>query len=107
MIRRPPRSTLFPYTTLFRSRWAAGNLPTYELALSLGILGVSIVGVTWIAAGIYRVGILMTGKRPNIKELIRWIRTAQDGHRLDAQARSGKQGCGNRILTAAKWLRTL
>src|SRR2546427_9502036 len=25
MIRRPPRSTLFPYTTLFRSRWGAGN----------------------------------------------------------------------------------
>src|SRR6266513_96104 len=57
-------------------RWAAGNLPTYELALSLGILGVSIVAVTWIAARIYRVGILMTGKRPNLKELIRWIRTA-------------------------------
>src|SRR5689334_24508103 len=32
MIRRPPRSTLFPYTTLFRSRWycrvAAGGSPT-------------------------------------------------------------------------------
>src|SRR5256885_8546503 len=26
MIRRPPRSTLFPYTTLFRSRWNAGLL---------------------------------------------------------------------------------
>src|SRR2546425_5374914 len=25
MIRRPPRSTLFPYTTLFRSRWKAGS----------------------------------------------------------------------------------
>src|SRR5258708_24240986 len=25
MIRRPPRSTLFPYTTLFRSEWAKGN----------------------------------------------------------------------------------
>src|SRR5258708_30282317 len=25
MIRRPPRSTLFPYTTLFRSLWIAGN----------------------------------------------------------------------------------
>src|SRR3712207_9481190 len=25
MIRRPPRSTLFPYTTLFRSIWHAGN----------------------------------------------------------------------------------
>src|SRR2546426_5570980 len=27
MIRRPPRSTLFPYTTLFRSRWGAGAAP--------------------------------------------------------------------------------
>ena len=57
-------------------RWAAGNLPITEVALSLGILFVSIVGVTWVAARIYRVGILMTGKRPNIKELIRWVRAA-------------------------------
>src|SRR2546422_1518503 len=28
MIRRPPRSTLFPYTTLFRSPWHAGPAPT-------------------------------------------------------------------------------
>ena len=55
-------------------RWVAGNLPTYELALSLGILAVSIVAVTWIAARIYRVGILMTGKRPNLRELVRWVR---------------------------------
>src|SRR5437660_11033999 len=27
MIRRPPRSTLFPYTTLFRSRWQRTTLP--------------------------------------------------------------------------------
>jgi len=57
-------------------RWAAGNLPLSEVALSLGILTVSILGVTWIAARIYRVGILMTGKRPNIKELVRWVRAA-------------------------------
>ena len=57
-------------------RWAAGNLPASELALSLAILVVAIVGVTWVAARIYRVGILMTGKRPNLKELWRWIRTA-------------------------------
>jgi len=57
-------------------RWAAGNLPTGEVALSLGILAASILGVTWVASRIYRVGILMTGKRPNIKELVRWVRTA-------------------------------
>src|SRR2546425_7361750 len=29
MIRRPPRSTLFPYTTLFRSRWTTNPSPYY------------------------------------------------------------------------------
>jgi ABC-2 type transport system permease protein len=55
-------------------RWAAGNLPTHEIALSLTILVAAIVGVTWVAARIYRVGMLMTGKRPNLKELVRWVR---------------------------------
>jgi ABC-2 type transport system permease protein len=55
-------------------RWAAGSLPGYEIGLSLAILVVSIVVVTWIAARIYRVGILMTGKRPNLRELVRWVR---------------------------------
>src|SRR2546430_7463398 len=38
MIRRPPRSTLFPYTTLFRSRWPARVPPgkvTAQLALTM------------------------------------------------------------------------
>src|SRR2546427_1666482 len=34
MIRRPPRSTLFPYTTLFRSRWDLGRY-----AFGLGLVG--------------------------------------------------------------------
>src|SRR3712207_7868656 len=38
MIRRPPRSTLFPYTTLFRSRWAAAP------ALVMGLGGLLLVG---------------------------------------------------------------
>jgi ABC-2 type transport system permease protein len=57
-------------------RWAAGNLPVSEVAVSLGILLASIVLVTWLASRIYRVGILMTGKRPSIPELLRWVRTS-------------------------------
>src|SRR3712207_7624009 len=36
MIRRPPRSTLFPYTTLFRSPFGTGipNVPAYDLSLN-------------------------------------------------------------------------
>src|SRR5256885_15305062 len=33
MIRRPPRSTLFPYTTLFRSRLALGDRPSHDALL--------------------------------------------------------------------------
>src|SRR5947208_8908386 len=33
MIRRPPGSTLFPYTTLFRSRWWSASLALYALAM--------------------------------------------------------------------------
>src|SRR2546428_4136060 len=40
MIRRPPRSTLFPYTTLFRSRRTAGASVTFILVNSVaGLLG--------------------------------------------------------------------
>src|SRR3712207_7310534 len=38
MIRRPPRSTLFPYTTLFRSGRAVGLRPSRWLVLKLGVL---------------------------------------------------------------------
>jgi len=70
--------SLVPFTTPIATpvRWTAGSMPTWELALSLVILAVAIVGVTWIAARIYRVGILMTGKRPTMRELVRWVRTA-------------------------------
>src|SRR5256885_8761288 len=40
MIRRPPRSTLFPYTTLFRSQYAGGGLSTgcSQFAVSTALL---------------------------------------------------------------------
>src|SRR3712207_7349251 len=46
MIRRPPRSTLFPYTTLFRSRLPTGTgAAKFDLALSLADEGERIAGV--------------------------------------------------------------
>jgi len=55
-------------------RWSASPIPAGELTGSLLVLSVSVILVTWIAARIYRVGILMTGKRPNMREIIRWVR---------------------------------
>src|SRR2546426_9319977 len=49
MIRRPPRSTLFPYTTLFRSR-SAGGLTALLLFLSM-LLALHLSGVPTISSG--------------------------------------------------------
>lgn len=70
--------SLIPFTSPIAMpvRWAAGNLPIREVIASLALLIIGILAVTWVASRIYRVGILMTGKRPNPKELLRWIRTA-------------------------------
>jgi ABC-2 type transport system permease protein len=55
-------------------RSAASEVPPMEVALSLAILVLSTFATVWIAARIYRVGILMYGKRPSVREMIRWAR---------------------------------
>ncbi len=50
------------------------GVSTWELALSMIILYGSAIGLAWIAGRIYRVGILMYGKKPSYKEMIKWIR---------------------------------
>src|SRR3712207_6935925 len=51
MIRRPPRSTLFPYTTLFRSYWC---VPVAALAISLSLRAPNAYRLRWhlTAAGV-------------------------------------------------------
>ncbi len=70
--------TLIPFWSPIATpvRWGATPIPIIELVASLAILLVTVVLVTWVAARIYRVGILMTGKRPNLRELVRWVKAA-------------------------------
>ncbi len=48
--------------------------PLWQIALSLVLLVATIVAVLWLSARIYRVGILMYGKKPTFPELMRWVR---------------------------------
>lgn len=50
------------------------EIPLWEIVLSAVSLYATFIAVVWGAGKIYRVGILMHGKKPNIKELLRWMR---------------------------------
>jgi len=49
------------------------GVPTWQLALSATLLVGTFILITWLAAKIYRVGILMYGKKYTWKEMIKWI----------------------------------
>ncbi|OZC04469.1 ABC transporter permease [Rubricoccus marinus] len=70
--------SLFPLSSpiLMVVRMAVTDVPLWQVLASLALLGVSFVGAVWLAARIYRVGILMTGKKASFKDLGRWIREA-------------------------------
>ncbi len=75
----PDSSTVFwgsmvPFTSpiVMMSRITNG-VPAWEIAVSLGVLFVSFVFMTWLAGRIYRTGILMYGKKTSWKELGKWL----------------------------------
>jgi ABC-2 type transport system permease protein len=79
---RQPDSTLstvlslIPFMTpiLMYLRIAVFPPPAWQVALSFVLVVLAILAVVWAAARIYRVGILMYGKRPTLPEMIRWMR---------------------------------
>ncbi len=50
--------------------------PAWQVVLSIAIMALTIATMNWVAARIYRVGILMYGKRPTFPEIMRWVRQA-------------------------------
>src|SRR3984957_4615004 len=68
--------SLFPPCTpiVMCLRMAAMAVPVWQLALSLVLMVLSIYGMVWVATRIYRVGILMYGKRPTLPEMLRWLK---------------------------------
>ena len=49
------------------------GVPNWELALSMVILVIGFMGTVWVASRIYRVGILMYGKKTTFKEMFKWF----------------------------------
>ncbi|MFI5309852.1 MAG: ABC transporter permease [Gemmatimonadales bacterium] len=70
--------SLIPFTSpvVMPLRMSVVQVPSSEIAVALIGLGLSCWAAIWASARIYRVGLLMTGKRPSLKELARWIKYA-------------------------------
>jgi len=79
---RDPNSTLsivmseIPFFSpiLMVLRITAQTPPFWQIALSISILAATSLGVVYLSSRIYRVGILMYGKRPSVVEILRWLR---------------------------------
>jgi ABC-2 type transport system permease protein len=69
-------ASLFPATApiIMMLRMGSQMPPVWQFAASIGILAFSIWAVLWFSSRLYRVGILMYGKRATLPEILRWVR---------------------------------
>ena len=72
--------SLFPFTAplVMFSRIAiqGSDIPAWQIGLSIALMVATIYGMIWLCGRIYRVGILMYGKKPNLPEIMKWIKYA-------------------------------
>jgi ABC-2 type transport system permease protein len=70
--------SLIPFCApvLMYMRIVAQQPPAWQIALSIGLLMATIYGAMVLSARIYRVGILMYGKRPTLPEIAKWMKYA-------------------------------
>lgn len=70
--------SMFPLTApiIMFVRVSVSDPPVWQVALSISLSLASLYGMVWLTSRIYRVGILMYGKRPTLPEILKWIRYA-------------------------------
>lgn len=68
--------SMIPFTSpiVMLARIPSGDVMLWEYAVSIGLLLLTFVGCAWVSAKIYKVGILMYGKKNSFKDLWRWLR---------------------------------
>lgn len=68
--------SLIPFCTplIMYLRISLAMPPMWEIALSIVLMVATICAILWVASRIYRVGILMYGKKPNLPEILRWLK---------------------------------
>jgi ABC-2 type transport system permease protein len=69
-------ATLFPLTSPYVviARMGMTTVPLWQIGLSVLLLALTFWGTLWFSSRLYRVGILMYGKRATLPELLRWLR---------------------------------
>jgi ABC-2 type transport system permease protein len=71
--------SLFPFTAplvMFSRIAIQPETPSWQIAASIALMIATIYGMVWLCGRIYRVGILMYGKKPNLPEIMKWIKYA-------------------------------
>lgn len=70
--------SMFPLTSpiIMFVRISVSMPPIWQILLSIAISLASLYGLVWLTSRIYRIGILMYGKRPTLPEILKWIRYA-------------------------------
>jgi ABC-2 type transport system permease protein len=70
--------SIFPWTApvTMMMRLPAGGVPAWQLAVSMSLLLVSTILMLRMSARIFRIGLLLYGKTPNLPEILRWARAS-------------------------------
>lgn len=71
-------ASIFPLTAplIMFARVALESPPVWQIALSIILMAGTIYALVWLCGRIYRVGILMYGKRPTLPEIVKWLKYA-------------------------------